>query len=59
MLKSYIRCGVWSLVVVFALTQPVSAQNRINKLNTINKCNKLLSHSRIYRRVPANGAENR
>ena len=26
MLKSFIRTGIWSLVVVFALTGPVTAQ---------------------------------
>jgi lipid-binding SYLF domain-containing protein len=33
MLKSYIRIGVWSLVVVFALTKPVSARQS-NKQST-------------------------
>jgi lipid-binding SYLF domain-containing protein len=33
MLKSFIRTGVWSLVVVFALTNPVSAQES-NKQST-------------------------
>ena len=33
MLKSFIRTSVWSLVVVFALTKPVSAQQS-NKRST-------------------------
>ena len=33
MLKSFIRTSVWSLVIVFALTKPVSAQQS-NKRST-------------------------
>jgi hypothetical protein len=87
-LKRFIRTSVWSLVVVFALTKPVSAQqsnkqfdgsarhgcgqrsNRTKELTTITAAysfkgdfamntlpQKRSNQSRIYGRVPANGAQ--